>query len=629
MPVNGTFADMLKGFFIFLRFYLFWLLFFFLDRVLFLVYFSKKASVSSFGDLSKTFIYGLWMDASMAAYICALPLLFILAGWIHPRLRVPARWARRYVLFLLVIFGVLTIANFNIYREWGTKINFKALDFLFTSPTEAFASSASSPILASWTIFFVFIGAVHLVSKVIIDYSRPQRPAPLMAALPALALLLLNFTLIRGGWQLSPMNESMVYFSDRPFLNHAAINTEWSLLRDIIKNKYSAANPYPYYLRKQARAIVDSLYKQPFRDTARITATERPNVILVILESHTADVLENLGGEKGVSPNLVGLAKEGLLFTNAYAAGDRTDKGLIAILSGFPSQAIRSIIGFNSKQEKLPSVFREAANGGYATSFYYGGETEFFNVKSYLLSHGCRRIVDINDFRKDDMNSKWGAYDEFVYRRQLTDLARARQPFFSTLLTLTNHEPFEIPGKPRFPGEDIPNKFRSTAAYADSCVGAFMNSARQMPWYKNTLIVFVADHGHHLPLNTYDIYDPHRFHIPLLITGGALKPNLRNTRIDRITAQTDIPAILLSQLRMSPDKFKWSRNVLDPRVSPFAFYNWDNGFGVMAPDQAISFDNIGRHIIYRKNTGMTARDRELSRNGSAIMQEVFQTYLEY
>jgi phosphoglycerol transferase MdoB-like AlkP superfamily enzyme len=620
---------MLKTFFIFLRFYLFWIAFFFLDRALFLIYFAGKLKGAPAADIARTFIYGLWMDASAAAYVCAAPLVIALIGWIAPSLRLSRKWAKNYVFTILVVFGILTIANFNIYREWGTRINFKALDFLFTAPTEAFASSASSPILGSFLIFFVFISFCYYLSKKIIIYQTPERP-PLVAGLIAsVFLLLLNFLLIRGGWQLSPMNESMVYFSDRTILNHSAINTEWGLIRDIIKNKYSSKNPYTYYTPKQAETIVSNLYRKPGGNVSRITDRDKPNVILVIMESYTASLMESLGGERGISPNLEQLSKEGMLFTQTYASGDRTDKGLIAVLSGFPSQAIRSIIGFNSKQEKLPSLFRETAQHGYHTSFYYGGETEFFNVKSYMLSHGCQRIIDIGDFKKSDMNSKWGAYDEFVYNRQIRDLSKEKQPFFSTLLTLTNHEPFELPVKGKFPGSDLPQKFRSTAFYADSCIGAFMATARQQPWYNNTLIIFVADHGHHLPQERYEIYDPHRFHIPLLICGGALKKEFRGKQIDKITSQTDIPAIVLTQLGIPSSRFRWSRNVLNPNAEPFAFYDWDNGFGFMTPEQTISFDNVGRHISFRKNGEMPAADLRLTALGKACMQEAFRQYLEY
>ncbi len=620
---------MLKNLAVACRFYLFWLIFFFLDRLLFLLYFPSKLKGVPAGQIMKTFFYGLWMDASMAAYLCAVPLLLFLAAIGIPGMNIPSRVPRFYLRFLVAVFGIITIANFNIYREWGTKINYKALDFLFTTPTEAFASSASSPILYSFTIYFIFLALLWWIERRLVRYEIPSYP-PMIRLIPTGILLIgMNFLAIRGGWQLSPLNESMAYFSDRPFLNHAAINTEWTLGRDILKNKYSRKNIYTYYSPAEAKKIVDSVYARPANDSIlRVLDQQRPNVVLIIMESFTADVVQSLGGEKGITPNMEDLASRGILFTHTFASGDRTDKGLIAILSGFPSQAVRSIINFNAKQESLPAISTELAQNGYQTSFYYGGESEFFNVKSYMLSHRVKRIVDKNDFRASDMNSKWGAYDHVVYNRQLQELRNAKQPFFSTLLTLTNHEPFELPGTPKFGGNSTPDKFRSTAFYADSCLGDFLRKARRQPWYPNTLFVIVADHGHPLPKEAYEIYDPHRFHIPLLLYGEPIKREYRGVHIDKIVSQADIPATLLGQLSLSSERFRWSRNAFSVHAQPFAFFDWDNGFGLATPQQTISYDNIGKHLIYRK-AAASPQDQVLIRQGKAIMQEVFREYIAF
>jgi phosphoglycerol transferase MdoB-like AlkP superfamily enzyme len=318
----------------------------------------------------------------------------------------------------------------------------------------------------------------------------------------------------------------------------------------------------------------------------------------------------------------------GVLFDHIYASGDRTDKGVVAVLNAFPSQAIRSIMKLNSKQEKLPALAKTFSKHGYRTTFFYGGESEFFNMKSYLLSHQYSRIIDKGSFDKKDMNSKWVAYDEVVYNAMFTDSKENKQPFFHTFLTLTNHEPFDLPGKPRFPGEAVEHKFRSTAYYADSCLGAFIANARKQPWYKNTLFVVVADHGHRLPKNQSEIYHPNRFRIPLLFYGEVIKPEFRGRRVSKIGSQTDIAATLFTQLNIPSDDFKWSRDILNQGTKDFAFFDWDNGFGVVSPKQTISFDNTGKNIIYKKSES-TNEDVQLLNQGKAYMQQVFQEYLDY
>ena len=621
---------MLKSLFFLSRFYIFWLLFFFLDRLVFLLYFTEKLKGVSFLEILQTFVNGIRLDMSMAGYISAIPLLVFLICRLF-KIKISTKIPRWYTRIIIIFFSFISIVNFNIYREWGTKINYRALDFALNTPQEAIASSSSSPVFSSFLIFFILIAISFWLEKKVINYKIPAENITWysLTALPLISVFL-TFTLIRGGWQLSPINESMSYFSDKPFLNHAAVNTEWTMVHDILDNKFGNKNPYKYYeSREEAYNVLKDLYRKPTAESPPVLTTTRPNVVVIILESFTADVIESNGGEKGITPRIEGLINKGIFFSNIYATGDRTDKGLIGVLSGFPSQAIRSILKINNKHEKLPSLAQAFKKENYNTSFYYGGESEFFNLKSYILSHSYQRLIDKHDFSSKDMNSKWGAYDGVVFEKQLNDLKNSPTPFFSTLLTLTNHEPFELPGTPRFNSGTDGDKFRSTAFYTDSCLGNYLDEARKQPWYKNTLFVIVADHGHRLPKNEYENYNPNRFRIPLLFYGHDIRAQFEGKKIEMLGSQTDIAATLLNQLKLDSTPFKWSKDLLNPGVKPFAFFNWDNGFGFATPKQTISFDNVSKQVIYRKNRVPDSIDNKSVKLGKAMMQTVFQEYMDY
>ena len=566
---------------------------------------------------------------SMAGYISALPLLVFIFCWLL-RIKISSKIPRWYTRTIIVLFSFITIVNFNIYREWGTKINYRAIDFAVNAPNEALASSSSSPVFSSFLIFFILIGISFWLEKRIIDYRLPGKVNwPALVVVPVFSIFA-TFTFIRGGWQLSPINESMSYFSEKPFLNHAAVNTEWTMVHDILDNKFGSKNPYRYYQNpEEAKQIVSELYIKPDIQTPSVLNSRTPNVVIIILESFTADVVESNGGEKGVAPNMEKLIKQGIFFSNIYATGDRTDKGLIGTLSGFPSQAIRSILKINNKHEKLPSLAQSFKQKGYQTSFYYGGESEFFNLKSYILSHSYNKLIDKHHFSPKDMNSKWGAYDDVVFEKQLDDLKTEPQPFFSTLLTLTNHEPFELPVKPHFNSGSDGDRFRSTAYYTDSCLAAYLNEARKYDWYKNTLFVIVADHGHRLPKNEYENYNPNRFRIPLLFYGDVIKPEYQGKRVETLGSQIDLATTLLNQLNLKSDQFTWSKDLLNPQIKPFAFFTWDNGFGFANPAQIISFDNVSKQVIYKKNQVPDSINNNSVRYGKAIMQEVFRQYMSY
>lgn len=619
---------MLKSSAVFLRFIIFWLIFFLSERTIFLFYFSEQLRGVSFTELVSIFLYSIRLDLSLISYLAAIPLLYYCASLLSKREFLPSWLGAFYQYFFIVLFSLVSVVNLNLYKEWGEKLNYRALDIAISSPREAAASAASSPLfvlILYWLIFttvFLYIGKKLLILKV---YDHESKISHRLA----FVFLTLGITALcaRGGWQLSPANPSMAYFSTKPLLNHTTLNTEWNLVHDIISNKSNQKNPYLYYPPEEADQIVSDLYEIRSASPERILAVSRPNIVLIILESFTAEFVQSLGGEKGVNPKMEEMISQGVLFDQIYASAGRTDKGLVATISAFPSQAVRSVMKQNNKQEKLPGLAQEFSGAGYQTSFYYGGESEFFNMKSYILSHGYRTLIDEHSFEKKDMNSKWGAFDHVVFNKNLADLDKTPEPFFSTILTLTNHEPFEIPGVPRFPGENIGDKFRSTAAYTDSCLGAYIQEAKKRPWYKNTLFIVLADHGHRLP-RVINEFDPDRYRIPLLMAGEVLKPERKGTRISKIGSQTDLAKTLLNQLEIPASRYRWSKDLLDPNTRGFAFFSWNNGFGLATDSGVISYDNIGRNVILRKGKMSKDEEKRSISNGQAYMQSVFQQYLD-
>ena len=618
---------MLNSIRILLRFFCFWLVFFLIDRAIFMIYFHDKLGAST-GEAAAAFIHGIRLDASTAVYLSAIPLLGYIFLWFFPRLKVPVLIPRIYVYFIIVILSIVSVVNLNLYREWGSKLNFKVFEIAFNTPGEAIASASSSPLLLSLFIVLAMTLTVIWLSGKIIEFKMPRTHVPVwLKAVSSALFIVIAVLIIRGGWQLAPVNQSMAYYSSKPILNHAAVNTHWNLLHDWLKQRSIAKNPYQYLDRDRAKQLVHELHNENDNDKTSILTTKRPNIVLVLLESFTADLVESLGGEPGITPGIEKLADSGILFTNIYASGDRTDKGLVAVLSGFPAQAIRSIVKENNKHEKLPSLAADLKKNGYHTSFFYGGESEFANIKSYILSHGYEKLVDQNAFEEPDKNSKWGTHDHVVFNRQLAELSGYQQPFFSTILTLSNHEPFELPVRHHFPGKSIEDKFRSTAFYTDSVLFDFVQRAKKESWYKNTLFIVVADHGHRLPLNKYESYEPGRYRIPLLFFGNVIKEEHRGKKIDITGSQTDIATTLLNQLDIPSDDYNWGNNLFAPHRE-FAFFNWDNGFGIVTAGQTITYDNVGKSVIYKRENDYAKNDSILTL-GKAYMQRVFQQYLDY
>jgi phosphoglycerol transferase MdoB-like AlkP superfamily enzyme len=599
-------------------YFLYWTLFFVAAKAIFLIYHSSQTRSLSTGEIFKTFLYGLRMDASFTGYICILPFLLFALSLLFSNLKI-AKIIRIYTFILVIFFSFLTIADLELYTAWGFRMDATPLQY-FKSPREMAATVSTAPVLKLLMIFIVLSAFFIFIYKKYFDFFKKEKREKFSVIQLIFSLFLLAFLFvpIRGGFQKIPMNISDVYFSEKLFADHAAINLPWNIMFSIL-NKNNSKNPFDYFPENKAEELVRELYNTGPVKIPSILSTEKPNIIIIILESYTAKWVGCLGGVPGVTPNLDKIAADGLLFTNIYAAGDRSEKGQIAILSGYPNQATNSIIKIPNKTRALPSLNKALEKAGYTSSYTYGGELEFANIKSYLVNIGFDNLTDKYSFSVSQRTTSWGVHDEFVFNRFSHDLKNKQQPFFATLFTLSSHEPYDVPMKPHFPGKDETTLFKNSVYYTDSVIGDFINKSKMENWWQNTLVIFVADHGH--PIPGYDPNDrPSKFHIPLIFSGGALK---LKGKVTNIGSQTDIAATVLHQLHLPADDFKWSKDLLDSSARQFAFYSFNNGFGYVTPKRAATVDNVSKQIIYIDKSF----DSSDIKFGKAYMQFSYQDFL--
>ena len=582
------------------RYFLFWLLFFGVARAFFLVYHYTGAAKLPFSTILGTFGYGLRLDASAAAYVCLLPFLLFVVGSLVPRL--PFRGlVATYSVAIGTLLAFLITADLELYRTWGFRLDDTPLQYL-NSPREMAASAGSAPLWLLLGLFgLLLLFGWGLYRRVVGRFAPlPAWFGPGRAALAGLLYGALLVVPLRGGTQQIPVNQSDVYFSRIAFANHAAINAPWNLMSALIL-KAAEDKPKAFMPDSTARRLVAGIYPgavgAPVSPAAAglYVAEPRPNILFIILESFTAKLVGSVGGERGVTPTLDSLARTGIVFTNIYAAGDRSQKGLVALLSGYPNQPTTSIIKFPHKTEHLPHLARSLAAVGYHSHYYYGGELAFANMKSYLQTAGYEQLTERGDFGIAEQNSKWGAHDGALFSRLQNDLKQQPQPFFITAFTLSSHEPFQVPMSIKFRGTSEEDLFRNSVNYTDSELGKFLKAARHQPWYAHTLLVLVADHGHQLPGNSAN-QSPEKFHIPLLLAGGALRPEARGKVVGTIGSQTDVAATLLRQLNLPAAAYVWSRDLLAPAPLPFAYYCFNNGFGAVSPSGAVTFDNVSQKV---------------------------------
>lgn len=583
---------------------IFWLFIELIIRGMFLLYNQDLAAQLTAGEIALVFLHGLKMDMSLLGYfLMASGLILTISVFVKSRW--PGFALQALHTFLVIAVSLLATVDMELYQHWGFRINMDPLFYMQSVEGAALGSVAVSVVIklllicAALVVVFLFLFDRLITPSINALEPTHRRKAPLLLAITVLMLIP-----IRGSFSVAPMNTGFVYFhTSKPFANHAAINVAWNFFYNL--NRHTRIK-YPEDLlpRALAEEHFRDLYPPDDSTSVRLFTSERPNIILFILESFTADVIEPLGGEPGIAPNLNNLCKEGVLFTNFYATGDRTDKGLVGILSGYPAQPITSIVKNPAKTQRLPYLNHYLRNLGYNTSFVYGGDIDFANFRSYLTNNQFHHITSVDDFPPEYNQSKWGVHDHIVFQRALDELDTARLPFFKVILSLSSHEPFDVPMVARFPGNDGENLFINSCHYTDKSIGEFIVRARNAPWWDNTVIIFIADHGHRFPRNK-QLKDKERFKIPLLMVGGAVA---RDTTIQTFAGQTDFANTLLGQLSRPSDAFTFSKNVLSPSAQSFAFYFFNDGYGYVDERRYAIFDNVGKQFL--RQDGATQEDLE-------------------
>jgi phosphoglycerol transferase MdoB-like AlkP superfamily enzyme len=605
----------------------YWTLWFAAARALFLIWFRDLLPAGDRALAGQSFLYGARMDLATAAYLTAVPwLILTLTVALSPS--ITRRLLAAYSGFIVVLICLVTMTDIGTFGPWRKRLDASLWTYL-ASPSEAYASASSIAVVP----LFGMLGLLLLLTWWTyrsLTRTPEARLAP-MRGWPAVGttavLLVLGPLLvipIRGGVQWTPINESTVFFSRSEFVNMAALNPGWYLLSTTIAQQHvPTTNLFAVLPQRDVQRVVDSLYAPPVTPAVSLLNVAHPNVVLIIWESFTAKVVQRLGGRSGVTPQFERWSHQGVFFDSVFASGERSAQGLVSILSGFPSVPNEAIMTRPQKAGKLPQLGQSLQRAGYHTSYTYGGELAFANMKAYLINGGFQRVTGVEAFAAADRNSKWGAHDHVVLSRVLNDVQQSPRPFFSTVFTLSSHEPFEIPVAPAFPGADESTQFLNAHHYTDASISQFLDSASAQPWWDSTLVVIISDHGSPLPepLSGAQETVPERHHIPMLWLGGALR--VRDTVVHRIGASVDLAPTLLAQLGVSPAGFRWGHNLLRGDVGGFAHFEYHDGFAYIDRTGWMVYDERAQRVLERSPGAGAGHQR----TGMALLQAVFADYL--
>lgn len=605
----------------FVKTYATFVVLFVLQKPLFL--FLEKGSATQpvdniFTELPAVIWHGLPLDLSMAGYLSVIPgLLSIAVVWLKRELVKPIM--NIYFIIASLFITCSFLLNASLYPYWKYPLDSTPLFYFFTSPADAIASVSIWQVILSIVILIVLTIGVWFTLRMrgekrqqysrysygyggfgsgkrkrFDDFDRHRGRTSIILLL----LTGLLFLPIRGGITVSTMNTGQVYYSQNAYLNHSAVNPLFSLLESITHQE-DFASQYRFMKDKEADKIFATMTSTSDKNTYPLLneATFKkgtPDILIVIMESFASDIMPSMGSYKDVAVCLDSIAKQSILFTRFYANSFRTDRGMVSILSGYPAQPTTSIMRYPRKTSQLPSIARNLAKyKNYKTTYYYGGDADFCNMRSYLVSQGYQHIISDANFPIEDKLSKWGVPDHILAARMMKDIKaqqNEKRPMLRILQTSSSHEPFEVPY------HRLKDKRLNAFAYTDSVMGAIVREYRKLPRWKNTLIVFVPDHVGGYKENLND-HDRSRYQIPLILAGGAIS---RPMKVGIIGSQQDIAATLLGQLGVEHREFTFSKNMMSDATPKFAFFAVNDAFGIVSEENSLIYDNRAKRTVYDK-----------------------------
>ena len=585
----------------FIKYYLYWICFFLVQKPIFMLINLPQMGDLAWYDWFTVPFHAFPLDLSVASYITAVFGLILTVQCVWSS-RVLERITDIFTGLILLVALMVFIGDLGVFPSWGFHLD-KTIFIYLASPREVLACAewwvwllGLVALIAAWTGLFM------LYRRWMYGWIYTKRPdAWSQRALRALGMFLLTgalFLPIRGSVTTSTMNTGRVYFSDKQSLNIAAINPVFNIVESLSENTFDTRR-YTYMPTEEAQALVADLLPDSLTQdhTPQLLKTKRPNIVLFILESFSLNAWDAMS-------RLQSLASEGVFFSQVAASSFRTDRGVVAILSGYPGQPTSSLMVQPAKTQHLPHLGKSLSAQGYRLKFWYGGDEDFTNMRSYLISGGFIDRVSDHSFPVADRLSKWGVHDHLLFRMASDEICHRSQqdtaPTLDVILSLSSHEPFEVPAIRRYE-----NAYLNSIAYTDSCIGAFADSLRQTAAWDNTLLVFVADHGFPYPEGLQN-HEPKRYAIPIVWAGGAVK---EPQEVTTVCSQIDLVPTLLAQMDIDHSDYLFSKNMLDTTSMPFAFYSFNDGFALLTEQDTVVVDAKSNRTIMGDNPSLEQHAR--------------------
>ena len=601
------------------------------------------------------FVRGVWFDNVIACYISIVPLVATLAtatfGYTPRVLRKATVWW--YGVLGSMAF-MASAANIPYFAYFFKNINSSIFEWFSYAGTTAGMVTGEKSYFLYIALFFVCVAAyawIMVVSRRLSDRlmengdtnNRERRRPRLRVTTDCIVRLALLSALsalcvfgIRGRTGYNPIKISQAYYCDDAFLNQLGINPAFNLLTSALddmrkENRELHLMPYPeaITLARQSLGIsgtCDSLHVlRRYIDNSRNRPTDnttKKNVVVILMESMSANFLQTFGQQQHLTPTLDSLYNHSLAFMNCYSAGIHTNHGMTAALYSFPALMFRNLMKgtVTPHRDGIPTVLHKQ---GYHTMFFMTHEAQYDNMKAFFTTNGYDDIYSQEDYPKEEVVNSFGVSDHFLFgyaldkiNRYAADNRQANgKPFFATLLTVSNHPPYVIPEwfKPK-----SKDKETQIVEYADWSIGNFLKQAQRQAWYRNTIFVVMADHGKIVGKVSGELPQSYN-HIPLLMFG----PGVPTGKVEKLATQVDVMPTLLSLLGTS---YQYDGFGIDQMTTerPLVFYSADNQIVARSRELCYIYEpKTGKAFYYRATPGWGLREVKPSKEFTPLRQYVF------
>jgi phosphoglycerol transferase MdoB-like AlkP superfamily enzyme len=547
-------------------------------------------------------------------------------------LLLPQRWnttlfnkiVTYFTVFLMVLITIFSFfAEYTFWREFESRFNFIAVDYLIYTYEVINNINESYPLP-------LLIGGVLIITLIVIILKRQSFANSFKSETRFLKRVFITTLICSVAFLLLwKTDNSWAEKSSNRYQNELSKAGIFSFVAAFKNNELNFDQFYPLMEIKKAFSIMKISLREsgssaggdPLEITRQITGSaeaKTPNVVMVVLESFSAEFMGKFGNSQRLTPVLDSLADQGLLFTNMYATGTRTVRGMEALSLAVPPTPGNSIVR-RMNNEDLTTIGSIYRTKGYRTTFFYGGDGYFDNMNQYFGSNGFNivdrgRNLSIGDNYKTtrtiltnkqvSFENAWGICDEDLFAAVVRDADTrfaSKQPFYNFVMTTSNHRPFTYP-KNKI---DIPSGTGREGAvkYTDYAIGRFLALAKTKPWYANTVFIFVADHcAGSAGKNEIDI---EKYHIPALVFN---MPGAVPARIEKMCSQIDLYPTLFSLLNWSYINNNYGKNVLDKNYAPRILLGTYQKLGYMKADSLVIL-SPGRKLetyLYNSSTNEQA-----------------------